>query len=99
MRWLQKLGVHAALLLYTLVAISPVLLIIMNSFKSRRAIFTNPLSFPTAETFDPVGYETVFERSTFHVYFGNSLIVTVVSLLLILSQTRSSSACDVIVTR
>ena len=84
MRWLQKLGVHAALLLYTLVAISPVLLIIMNSFKSRRAIFTNPLSFPTPETFDLVGYQTVFDRSTFHVYFGNSLIVTVVSLLLIL---------------
>lgn len=84
MKSFQKLGIHAALLLYTFVAISPVLLIIMNSFKTRRAIFQNPLSFPTAETFDLIGYETVFERSSFHLYFGNSLLVTIGSLLLIL---------------
>lgn len=75
---------HIILLAYTLFALFPVVLIVINSFKSRRAIFSAPYSPPTPETFDLVGYQTVFARASFHVYFVNSLIVTVASLFLIL---------------
>src|SRR6185436_8776710 len=54
------------------------------SFKSREAIFTAPYLPPTPETFDPVGYATVFERANFLQYFANSLIVTVAALFLVL---------------
>ena len=39
--WGQVLGTHAALLIYTAFALFPVLLVVLNSFKSRRAIFRN----------------------------------------------------------
>jgi raffinose/stachyose/melibiose transport system permease protein len=71
---------HAALLLYTIIALFPVLLIVMNSLKSRQAIFGAPLTFPGPHTFDLVGYTTVFSQSNFASYFANSLIVTIVSL-------------------
>lgn len=76
-------GVHAALLIYTFLALGPILLIISNSVKSRRAIFADAFSLPSAETFDLSGYETVFSGSSFDVYFRNSLIVTVASVFLV----------------
>ena len=39
-------GVHAVLFAYVLLAILPILLVVMNSFKSHDAIFGSPLSFP-----------------------------------------------------
>lgn len=75
---------HAALILYTVIALFPVLVIVVNSFKSRNAIFRSPLSPPTPSTFDPVGYTTVTAQGDFLLYFGNSLTVTVVSLFLVL---------------
>jgi raffinose/stachyose/melibiose transport system permease protein len=73
-------GVHVALLVYAMVALGPVLLIVMNSLKSRRAIFDSPFSFPTSETFSLKGYETVFERAAFEKYFLNSITITVVTV-------------------
>lgn len=81
---LQLLLAHAFLLGYTFLALAPVALIVMNSFKSRRAIFTNPYSIPNSATWDIVGYETVWERASFPQYFWNSAFVTVVALLLIM---------------
>ena len=42
------------------------------------------LLFLGMEQFDLVGYETVFERGNFLLYFGNSLIVTIGAMLFIL---------------
>ncbi|MDZ7706157.1 MAG: carbohydrate ABC transporter permease [Trueperaceae bacterium] len=82
--WAQILGVHAVLLTYTVVATFPILLIILNSFKSRRSIFQTPYALPNADTFSLAGYQTVFNSARFELYFLNSLIVTLVSLALIL---------------
>lgn len=83
---LQLLGVHAILLAYTALAMFPVLVIIVNSVKSRRAIFKDPYSIalPNSENWDLVGYETVRERGDFALYFRNSIIVTVGAVFLIL---------------
>ena len=76
--------VHIALIAYTLVAVFPVFLTLINSFKNRNAIFRNPMQLPTPETFDLVGYATVLGQGDFATYFQNSLIVTVVSIVLVL---------------
>ena len=75
---------HAALIAYTVIALFPVFVILINSFKDRRAIFRDPLGLPNAETFSLIGYETVLKQGDFFLYFQNSMIVTVISLFLIL---------------
>lgn len=75
---------HLILATYTVIALFPVVLVVINSFKTRRAIFNDPLAFPTAETFSLAGYETVMGQGNFLLYFQNSLIVTVVSLFFVL---------------
>jgi raffinose/stachyose/melibiose transport system permease protein len=77
-------AVHFALIAYTLVALFPVFLTIVNSFKSRNAIFREPLAIPTPETFSLIGYQTVLRQGDFIGYFQNSVIVTVVSIALVL---------------
>ena len=80
----RSIATHAALILYTVIALFPVLLIVMNSFKSRNAIFRAPLMPPTAGTFDPVGYTTVLAQGDFLHYFQNSFVVTVASLFFVI---------------
>ncbi|MCY4324768.1 MAG: carbohydrate ABC transporter permease [Betaproteobacteria bacterium] len=77
-------AVHAILITYTAIALFPVVVILINSFKSRKAIFRDPLGLPDAESFSLVGYSTVFEQGDFFGYFQNSMIVTVGSLFFIL---------------
>lgn len=75
---------HGILILYTGVALFPVFVILINSFKTRRAIFREPLALPDADSFSTVGYQTVFNQGDFFLYFQNSLIVTVASLFFVL---------------
>ncbi|WP_119300102.1 carbohydrate ABC transporter permease [Dongia deserti] len=81
---MRRVAVHTVLGAYTLVAILPVLLIIMNSFKDRKSIFAQPLMPPDASSFSLIGYETVMRQGDFLGYFQNSLIVTVGSIFFIL---------------
>ena len=76
--------VHLALIAYTLIALFPVFLTIINSFKSKQAIFGQPLRLPGPSTFSLIGYETVLKQGDFVAYFENSTIVTVVSIFLVL---------------
>ena len=75
---------HLVLATYTVIALFPILLVLMNSLKTRRAIFGAPLTPPTPETFTLQGFQTVLAQGNFVLYFGNSLTVTLVSLFLIL---------------
>jgi raffinose/stachyose/melibiose transport system permease protein len=74
---------HIILWIWAFIALFPIALILINSFKDRRAIFRAPYMPPLAETFSLDGYATVFERTNFPLYFANSIIVTVGSLALI----------------
>jgi raffinose/stachyose/melibiose transport system permease protein len=80
----ERAVVHLLLIGYALIALLPVALIVLNSLKERNAIFAEPIALPNAETFSLVGYETLAKRSDFAGYFGNSLIVTVSSMVLVL---------------
>ena len=68
----------------SLLAILPILLVVMNSFKSHDAIFGSPLSPPNAETFSLIGYAKVLGKSHAGTYFVNSMIVTLGSMGLVL---------------
>ncbi len=83
-RFFGRLLPHLVLLSYSVIVLFPIFLIIINSFKSRKAIFGMPFQLPTPETFSLIGYETVIFRSTFHIYFMNSIIVTIIALILTL---------------
>ena len=80
----SALGKHTVLLGYTVIALFPIVLVVMNSFKTRNEIFGAPLAPPTAQTFSLQGYQTLIRQGDFFGYIGNSVIVTGVSLFLIL---------------
>jgi raffinose/stachyose/melibiose transport system permease protein len=82
-RWTyERLGVHLVLLAFVALALGPIFIVILNSLKTTPAIFGGPFALPTAETFSLAGYERVFTRGNFIANYRNSLIVTVVSVLL-----------------
>ena len=72
----SAIAVHGILILYTALALFPILLVIMNSFKVRKAIFGSPLSFPTPSSFSLIGYDKVFGDSSVVSYYINSITVT-----------------------
>jgi raffinose/stachyose/melibiose transport system permease protein len=72
----SAIAVHGILILYTALALFPIILVIMNSFKERKAIFGAPLSFPTPSTFSLIGYNKVFSDSSIVSYYLNSITVT-----------------------
>jgi raffinose/stachyose/melibiose transport system permease protein len=80
----DRLTPHLVLLFFTVLALFPIVLIVMNSFKKKPAIFGQPFAFPNAKTFSLIGYETVFVRSNFQTYFINSIVVTLLALILTL---------------
>lgn len=80
----RSIAAHAILIIYTLIALFPVVIIIINSFKSKAAIFRSPLSLPNAETFSLIGYQTVLTQGNFFGYFQNSMIVTISAIALVL---------------
>lgn len=78
------LMMHTVLIVFTLIALFPVFVILINSFKSRKFIFREPLALPNKDSFSLIGYETVLKQGDFFLYFQNSMIVTVSSLFFIL---------------
>ena len=80
----RTLAAHAVLILWTLIALFPVFVTVVNSFKSKKAIFTQPLALPGPGSFDLIGYQTVAKQGDFVAYFQNSLAVTCLSLFFVL---------------
>ena len=80
----RSAAIHAGLIAYTLIALFPVFLVVVNSFKTRAAIFREPLNLPLPSSFSLIGYQTVLQQGDFLGYFQNSLIVTLVAIALVL---------------
>ncbi|MDP2697940.1 carbohydrate ABC transporter permease [Thalassospira sp.] len=76
--------VHAVLLSYTLLALYPVFLIVINAFKTRKGIFSDPMGLPGPKTFSLEGFTKVLAKSDFEVYFFNSISVTVITIGIVL---------------
>ncbi len=69
-------AVHGILILYTMLALFPIILVIMNSFKAKRAIFNTPLQPPMPWNIDLIGYYKVFGDGALGTYYVNSIVVT-----------------------
>lgn len=61
----------------------PFFVVILNSFKQKRDIITNPLSFIAEKGYILENYVRAFEKMDFLKAFGNSLFVTCLSTLLV----------------
>jgi len=70
------------LLMHTVVVIYPIFLMTTTAFKTNKEIFTNPYGFPSK--FNYGNFVKVFDVSRYDLYFRNSFIVTVSSIVLIL---------------
>lgn len=73
---------HLMMSLWCIISIVPIALLVFNSLKNRMNLLRDPFGFPTSITFD--NYVSVIDDSNFFRYFGNSLIVVITSLALIL---------------
>lgn len=83
-RGLGDLLPHLVLAGYSIFALFPIFLILINSFKDRKSIFGSPFALPLPGYFSLVGYQTVTSRANFSQYFVNSIVVTGASLVLTL---------------
>lgn len=81
---LSSTAIHSVLIGWTVLALFPLVLIVINSLKTRKAIFGDPTGLPIGDALSLKGYESVMTNSDFPMFFSNSLIVTCVSLFLIL---------------
>ncbi len=78
----SSIGSHLVLLFWSLIVLIPVWTMLINSVKPKREIFRNPFGLPSEFTFE--GYVDAWTAGRFDLYFRNSLVVSIVSLLLIL---------------
>lgn len=73
---------HVLMLFWTFIASFPIYLLIINSLKTKRAIYNNPFGLP--EIWTGENYVNVVSGGNFFQYFGNSITVVIVSLFMIL---------------
>jgi len=77
-----KLFSHLILMTWCLIVLIPFWTMLVNSIKDKREIFRAPFEYPEVVTFE--GYQKAWVDGNFGVYFKNSLIVSIDSILLIL---------------
>ena len=78
----KNLVVHLSLLFFALLAIGPILVILINSFKTTEGIFTGPLKLPNSETFTLDGFKRAVAQGNFVRNYANSTIITLGATLL-----------------
>ena len=72
---------YVILIIYSMSIFYPIFLMIITSLKENREIFTRPYSLP--QSFNLDSYIHLFKISNYLIYFRNSIIVTLTSLLII----------------
>lgn len=78
----MKIGSHAALCCWAVIVLLPLYIMIINSFKDKRSIYTNTFGLP--EKWNLSNYTDVLSSGDFIGYFKNTFIVVLISLLLML---------------
>ena len=78
---LRETATFSAMALVFLLYMMPFLLLLLNSFKNKRDIVTNPFSFGGKLGFTFTNYVTAFDKMNFLSAFGNSLLITGISTL------------------
>lgn len=82
-RALNMAGFVAVLLMFLLYMV-PFAMVLLNSFKQKRDIITNPFSVVTKKGYTLENYAKAFEKMNFLKVFGNSLFITSLSTILVI---------------
>ena len=80
----QRIIMGAAGLFLGCLFLFPIYILVLNSFKNTKGIFTDVIGFPNAATFTLVNYPNAFEALEYIRSFVNSLTITVIATGLIL---------------
>ena len=78
----MHLGSHVVLIFWTFLVLFPLWTMIVNSFKFKFDIYTDPFGLPKKWNFE--SYVSVITDGDFFLYFRNSLFVTLGSIFLVL---------------
>lgn len=78
----RHIGSHIVMWIWCLIVLFPLWVLIVNSFKTRLTIYTNPFWIPEKWNFS--NYATVLRDGDFLLYFKNSFVVVILSLVLVL---------------
>ena len=81
MKRLGKFLLQVLIVAFCLFYLFPIYIVVVNSFKNRQELYSNMMAPP--ETFTLEYYKTAMEKMNFLRAFGNSLIVTIVSIAVI----------------
>lgn len=76
------LAVHALLIVFAIIALAPILIVVMNSFKGTMGIFGAPFAPPSPSTFTVQGYLDVLTDGDFLTNYRNSTLVTTSTIAL-----------------
>ena len=78
----MQIGSHIVLAVWSLIVLVPLWIMVMNSFKDRLSIYKNPFGLP--EKWNFINYSAVLSDGDFLIYFKNSFIAVVLSIILLL---------------
>jgi raffinose/stachyose/melibiose transport system permease protein len=78
----KNLVVHLSLLFFAMIAIGPIFMILINSFKTTEGIFTGPLKLPNSDTFTLDGFKRAVAQGNFVRNYANSAIITIGATLM-----------------
>ena len=78
----MHLGSHVVLIFWTFLVLFPLWTMVVNSFKFKFDIYTDPFGLPKKWNFE--SYVSVITDGDFFLYFRNSLFVTLGSIFLVL---------------
>lgn len=83
-KWIGRALLTVFGLFLALLFISPVYILLINSFKSLKDIYLNVLALPNQKTFTPKNYPEAFQKLDFSVSFANSFFITLFSIAVLL---------------
>ena len=82
-RWLVEGAIYLLLIILAFIFVYPIFLMIITAFKPTREIFMDPFGLPKVWSLET--FVKVWQRAHFNTYFLNSVSVTLVSTVLVLT--------------
>ena len=90
-RWLSRTFIYLVLLIFLVLYLAPFVLILLNSFKTKKGIIQDPLQLIDPAGFTLENFTKAFEKMEFLRSFTNSLLVTCISVALIILFTSMAA--------
>jgi raffinose/stachyose/melibiose transport system permease protein len=78
----RNISSHIIMIIWSLIVMFPLWVMIVNSFKDRLSIYSNPFGLP--KKWNISNYGAVIRDGDFLIYFRNSIFVVVLSLVILL---------------